>query len=113
MYNRPEKFNCLQQRLQFLESLELASSELKLVNQVLTKVSANMRGVSHFDYCPSKHQLVGTLINMASCKIPLRCNYRFCQSPCWVPFDIYMENAMDSRQIPTKSAIDVLTGKFS
>ncbi|XP_027929888.1 mediator of RNA polymerase II transcription subunit 33A-like isoform X2 [Vigna unguiculata] len=109
LLNMPEKFNCLQQRLQFLESLELASSELKLVNQVLTKVSANMRGVSHFDYCPSKHQLVGTLINMASCKIPLRCNYRFCQSPCWVPFDIYMENAMDSRQIPTKSAIDVLT----
>jgi len=112
MYNRPEKFNCLQQRLQFLESLELASSELKLVNQVLTKVSANIRGVSHFDYCLSKHRLVGTLINMGSCKVPLRCNYRFCPSPCWVPFDIYMENAMDSRQIPTKSAIDVLTGKF-
>ncbi|KAG2404470.1 Mediator of RNA polymerase II transcription subunit 33A REF4-related 1 protein [Vigna angularis] len=106
---RPEKFNCLQQRLQFLESLELASSELKLVNQVLTKVSANMRGVSHFDYSLSKHRLVGTLINMGSCKIPLKCNYRFCQSPCWVPFDIYMENAMDSRQIATKSAIDVLT----
>ncbi|KAK8466389.1 hypothetical protein PHAVU_008G078200 [Phaseolus vulgaris] len=46
---------------------------------------------------------------MGSCKVPLRCNYRFCPSPCWVPFDIYMENAMDSRQIPTKSAIDVLT----
>ncbi|XP_022635530.1 mediator of RNA polymerase II transcription subunit 33A isoform X2 [Vigna radiata var. radiata] len=109
LLNMPEKFNCLQQRLQFLESLELASSELKLVNQVLTKVSANMRGVSHFDYSLSKHRLVGTLINMGSCKIPLKCNYRFCQSPCWVPFDIYMENAMDSRQIPTKSAIDVLT----
>ncbi|CAJ1813668.1 unnamed protein product [Sphenostylis stenocarpa] len=106
---RPEKFNCLQQRLQFLESLELASSELKLVNQVLTKVSANIRGVYHYDYCPSKHRLVGMLVNLGSCKTPLRCNYRFCQSPCWVPFDIYMENAMDSRQIPTKSAIDVLT----
>ncbi|KAK7374126.1 hypothetical protein VNO80_07552 [Phaseolus coccineus] len=109
LLNMPEKFNCLQQRLQFLESLELASSELKLVNQVLTKVSTNICGVSHFDYCLSKHRLVGTLINMGSCKVPLRCNYRFCPSPCWVPFDIYMENAMDSRQIPTKSAIDVLT----
>ncbi|KAK7394915.1 hypothetical protein VNO78_15456 [Psophocarpus tetragonolobus] len=109
LFNMPEKFNCLQQRLQFLESLELASSELKSVNQVLTKVSANIRGVSRFDYCLSKHQLVGMLVDVGSCKTLLRCNYRFSQSPCWVPFDIYMENAMDSRQIPTKSAIDVLT----
>lgn len=113
MYDRPEKFNCLLQRFQFLESLELASPELKSVNQVLTKVSANIRGVSHFDYCLSKHQLVGMLVDVGSCKTFLRCNYRTCQSPCWVPFDIYMENAMDSRQIPTKSAIDVLTGKSS
>ncbi|XP_027352449.1 mediator of RNA polymerase II transcription subunit 33A-like isoform X2 [Abrus precatorius] len=109
LVNMPEKFICLQQRLQFLESLDLASSELKLVNQVLKTVSANTRGVSHFDYCLSKHQLVGMLLDVGSCKTSLRCNYKFCQSPCWVPFDIYMENAMDSRQIPTKSAIDVLT----
>ncbi|RDX90256.1 Mediator of RNA polymerase II transcription subunit 33A, partial [Mucuna pruriens] len=112
LLNMPEKFNCLQQRLQFLESLELASTELKLVNQVLTKVSANIRGVYRFDYCQSKHQLVGMLVDVGSCKTSLRCNYRLCQSPCWVPFDIYMENAMDSRQIPTKSAIDVLTVYF-
>ncbi|TKY65627.1 Mediator of RNA polymerase II transcription subunit 33A [Spatholobus suberectus] len=109
LLNMPEKFNCLQQRLQFLESLELASSELKLVNQVLTKVSANIRGVSRFEYRLSKHQLVGMLVDVGSSKTSLRCNYRFCQSPCWVPLDIYMENAMDSRQIPTKSSIDVLT----
>ncbi|XP_061375480.1 mediator of RNA polymerase II transcription subunit 33A-like [Gastrolobium bilobum] len=109
LLNMPEKFNCLLQRLQFLESLELTSSELKLVNQVLTKVSANIRGVSHFNYSLSKHQLVGMLVDVGSCKPLLRCNYRSCQSPCWVPFDIYMENAMDSRQIPTKSAIDELT----
>ncbi|KAK7294927.1 hypothetical protein RJT34_17826 [Clitoria ternatea] len=109
LLNMPEKFNCLQQRLQFLDSLELASSELKLVNQVLTKVSANIRGVSHFDYCLSKQQLAGMLVDAGSCKTSLRCNYRSCEAPCWVSFDIYMENAMDSRQIPTKSAVDVLT----
>ncbi|KAL2330468.1 hypothetical protein Fmac_018049 [Flemingia macrophylla] len=109
LVNMPEKFNCLQQRLQYLESLELVSSELKLANQILTKVSANIRGVSCFDYCLSKHQLVRMLVDVRSCKKLLRCNYRFCQSSCWVSFDIYMENAMDSRQIPTKSAIDVLT----
>nr|XP_027188306.1 mediator of RNA polymerase II transcription subunit 33A-like isoform X2 [Cicer arietinum] len=44
------------------------------------------------------------LADVGSCTTLLRCNYR----SCWIPFDIYMENAMDSRQIPIKSAIDVL-----
>lgn len=109
LLNMPEKFNCLRQRLQFLESLELGSSELKLVNPVLTKMSANIRGVSNFDYCLNKHQLVGKLVDVGPCKTLLRYSYRSFQSPCWVPLDIYMENAMDSRQIPIKSSIDVLT----
>jgi hypothetical protein len=107
MFDRPENFNCLLQRLQFLESLESASSELKLVNQVLRKVSAKIRGASHFDYSLNKHQVVGMIVDVGSCKTLLKCKYR----SCWVPFDIYMENAMDSRQIPIKSAIEVLTGK--
>ena len=111
MDDRPEKFNCLLQRFQFLESLELASSELKSVSQVLKKLSANMHAVSHFDYGLSKHQLAGMLVDVGSCnKTLFRSNYQYCQSPCWVPFDIYMENTMDSKQIPTKSAVDVLTG---
>ncbi|XP_058737188.1 mediator of RNA polymerase II transcription subunit 33A-like isoform X2 [Vicia villosa] len=106
MFNMPENFNCLVQRLQFIESLELASSELKLVNQVLRKVSTKLRGVSHFDYSLNKHQVVGMILDGGSCKTLLKCNYK----SCWVPFDIYMEHAMDSRQIFIKSAIDVLTG---
>ncbi|XP_050912341.1 mediator of RNA polymerase II transcription subunit 33A isoform X2 [Lathyrus oleraceus] len=105
MFDRPENFNCLVQRLQFIESLELASSELKLVNQVLRKVSAKLRGVSHFDYSLNKHQVVGMILDGGSCKTLLKCNYK----SCWVPFDIYMEHAMDSRQIFIKSAIDVVT----
>lgn len=113
MHDRPEKFKCLLQRIQFLESLELASSELKLANQVLTKVSANIRRVSDFKFCLNKRQLLGILVGVGSFKTNSRCNYSSCQSPCWVPFDIYMENAMDSKQLPTKSATDVLTGKSS
>ncbi|MED6194755.1 hypothetical protein PIB30_031508 [Stylosanthes scabra] len=110
LLNMPEKFNCLLQRFHFLESLELASSELKSVCQVLKKVSANIRAVSHFDYGLSKNQFVGKLLDVGSQNMTsLRFNYSYCQSPCWVPFDIYMENAMDSKQIPTKSAIVVLT----
>ncbi|XP_045798649.1 mediator of RNA polymerase II transcription subunit 33A-like isoform X2 [Trifolium pratense] len=105
LLNMPENFNCLLQRLQFLESLELASSELKLVNQVLRKVSTRIRGVSHFDYSLNKHQVVGMIVDVGSCKALLNSKYR----SCWVPLDIYMENAMNSRQIPIKSAIEVLT----
>ncbi|KAI4353605.1 hypothetical protein L6164_002540 [Bauhinia variegata] len=108
LLNMPDKFSCLLQRLQFLESLELASSESKLA-RVLGKVSTNIRRVSHFDYCQYKHQLVGVLVGLGTCNTLLRSNYRSCQSPCWVSFDIYMENAMDAKQLPTKSAVDVLT----
>ncbi|KAF7845181.1 mediator of RNA polymerase II transcription subunit 33A-like isoform X1 [Senna tora] len=86
-----------------------ASSELKLANKVLTKVSANIRRVFDFEFLLNKHQLVGTLVGVGSSKTLLSCKYSSCQSPCWVPFDIYMENIMDYKQLPTKSAIDVLT----
>ncbi|XP_025695905.1 mediator of RNA polymerase II transcription subunit 33A isoform X1 [Arachis hypogaea] len=110
LLNMPEKFNCLLQRFHFLESLELTSAELISVSQVLKKVSANIRAVSHFDYGPSKNQIVGKFVDVGSQNMAsLRFNYSYCQSPCWVPLDIYMENSMDSKQIPTKSAIIVLT----
>ena len=61
--------------------------------------------------CPlNKRQLTGMLVNIASCK-PSPCfNSEFGRSACWVPFDIYMENAMDGKQLLIKSAVDVLAG---
>ncbi|XP_028764479.1 mediator of RNA polymerase II transcription subunit 33A isoform X2 [Neltuma alba] len=109
LLNMPEKFNCLLQRIRFLESPELPCSELKLANPVLTKVLSNIHRVSDFEFHLDKNRLVGILVDVGSFNSLLRCNYSSRQSPCWVPFDIYMENAMDSKQLPTKSAIDVLT----
>ncbi|XP_054780626.1 mediator of RNA polymerase II transcription subunit 33A-like isoform X2 [Prosopis cineraria] len=109
LLNMPGHFNCLLQRIQYLESPELPCSELKLANPVLTKVFANIRRVSDSEFHLNKHQLVGILVDVGSFNSLLRCSYSSCQSSCWVPFDIYMENAMDSKQLPTKSAIDVLT----
>lgn len=31
-------------------------------------------------------------------------------SACWAPFDLYMESAMDGKQLPVISAIAILTG---
>ncbi|KAI9074293.1 hypothetical protein K1719_043778 [Acacia pycnantha] len=109
LLNMPEKFNCLLQRIRFLESAELPCSELKLSKPVLKKIFANIRRVSDFEFHLNRHQLVGILVDVGSFNSLIRCSYSSRQSPCWIPFDIYMENAMDSKQLPTKSATDVLT----
>ncbi|KAK4582106.1 hypothetical protein RGQ29_025323 [Quercus rubra] len=106
--NMPEKFNGLLQRLRFLEAHELVSSNFNSANQLLAKLSGNIQRVLGFE-CPlNKRQLTGMLVNIASCK-PSPCfNSEFGRSACWVPFDIYMENAMDGKQLLIKSAVDVL-----
>ena len=110
LLKRPEKFNGLLQRLRFLEAHELVSSNFNSANQLLAKLSGNIQRVLGFE-CPlNKRQLTGMLVNIASCK-PSPCfNSEFGRSACWVPFDIYMENAMDGKQLLIKSAVDVLAG---
>lgn len=103
-------FNGLLQRLQFLEASELVSPHLNSANQLLAKLSANIQRAMGFQYQLNRSQLIGLLLDIASCK-PVSCFHsQFGQSACWAPFDIYMENAMDGKQLPIKSAVDVLTG---
>lgn len=51
------------------------------------------------------------LINVGSRKPVSHGNSESGWSPCWVPLDIYMENAMDGKQLTIKSATDGLAGK--
>ncbi|KAG2691201.1 hypothetical protein I3760_09G225700 [Carya illinoinensis] len=107
--NMPVNFNGLLQRLQFLEASELVSPHLNSANQLLAKLSANIQRAMGFQYQLNRSQLIGLLLDIASCK-PVSCFHsQFGQSACWAPFDIYMENAMDGKQLPIKSAVDVLT----
>lgn len=108
--NRPGKFNGLLQRMQFLEAHKLASQSLKSAYQLLAKLSANIWRAMGFQYQLNKHQLIGKLIDIRSCKPAPFCNSESGRLACWVPFDIYMENAMDGKQFPVTSAIDTLTG---
>lgn len=107
--NMPEKFNGLLQRLRFLEAHELASSNFNSAYQLLAKLSGNIQRVLDFEYQLNKRQLVGMLVNIASCKPLPHFHSEFDRSACWIPFDIYMENAMDGKQFLIKSAVDVLT----
>jgi hypothetical protein len=110
LLKRPEKFNGLLQRLRFLEAHELASSNFNSAYQLLAKLSGNIQRVLDFEYQLNKRQLVGMLVNIASCKPLPHFHSEFDRSACWIPFDIYMENAMDGKQFLIKSAVDVLTG---
>ncbi|KAE9447513.1 hypothetical protein C3L33_20589, partial [Rhododendron williamsianum] len=108
-YIRPEKFDGLLQRMQFLEAHKQASPNLKSAYQLLVKLSANIQRAMGFQYQLHKHQLIGKLIDVRSCKPVPFCNSVSGWLACWVPFDIYMENAMDGKQFPVTSAIDILT----
>lgn len=107
--NMPEIFNDLLQRMQFLDAHKLASSNLKSANQLLSRLFANIQRVFDFAYQLNKRQLIGMLINIGSCKSVSHCNFEAGLSACWVPFDIYMENALDGKQLPVTSAINILT----
>ncbi|XP_026413117.1 mediator of RNA polymerase II transcription subunit 33A-like [Papaver somniferum] len=107
--NMPEKFNGLLQRLQFVETHKLVSPHLKSANQFLVRFSANIQKAVDMQSQLNKRQLIGALIDVESCSSSSCCNFGAHRATCWVPFDIYMETAMDGKQLPVTSAIDILT----
>lgn len=113
LFYRPEKFNGLLQRLWLFEANKLTSSNMKTANQLFERLSANIQRVCHFEYQLNKRQLIGLLIDTEPCKLTSYCNAKSGQSACWVPFDIYMENIMDGKQLLYRSAGAILTGKSS
>ncbi|KAB2621764.1 mediator of RNA polymerase II transcription subunit 33A-like [Pyrus ussuriensis x Pyrus communis] len=106
--NMPEIFNGLLQRLRFLEGRHRASSDFRSAVEPLARLSANIQRVSGFKYQLNKHQLIGVLLDNGSQKPVFHCNSGFGHPTCWVRFDIYMENAMDGKQLSIKSVIDIL-----
>ncbi|GLU14786.1 hypothetical protein SLE2022_313340 [Rubroshorea leprosula] len=110
--NMPEKFDGLIQRLQFLEADKLIFSNLKSANQLLERLSANVKKVPSFKYQLKNQQLIRMLVNVRSNNPVSCCNFGSGSSSCWVPFDIFMENAMDGKQLLIKSAIVILTEKI-
>ncbi|KAL6988247.1 hypothetical protein U1Q18_013995 [Sarracenia purpurea var. burkii] len=109
--NMPERFNGLLQRMRFLETHKLSSPNLKPAYHLLVKLSANIQKAVDFEYQLNKSLLIGMLIDIKSCKPAPCCNSESGRFASWVPFDIYMENAMDGKQFPVTSAIDMLTGE--
>ncbi|GMN71980.1 hypothetical protein TIFTF001_054668 [Ficus carica] len=109
-FNMPEKFNGLLHRLELLKAHRLASSDLKPAIQLLERFSANIQRVVDYELQLDKRQLIGTLVVNESFKTVSLGNFKSCHSACWISLDIFLEHIIDGKQLPIKSAIDVLSG---
>ncbi|XP_022887125.1 mediator of RNA polymerase II transcription subunit 33A-like isoform X3 [Olea europaea var. sylvestris] len=105
--NIPEKFNGLLRKMEFLEAHRL-SPNLKPLSQLLSKLSTNIHRTSVLECQLNKHQLIGAFLDNESCKLASPCHSVAGRFNCWVAFDICMEDAMDGKQFPVTSAIDIL-----
>ncbi|XP_073105034.1 mediator of RNA polymerase II transcription subunit 33A isoform X2 [Elaeis guineensis] len=107
--NMPEKFNGLLERLQFIESHKSASQALLSANHILDSLSTNVQKAMDWECQINKHQLLGVMVDAGPS------SYLSCHSSgtgraaCWISFDLFMENAMDGRQLHTVSATEILT----
>ncbi|KAI6698742.1 hypothetical protein NL676_018861 [Syzygium grande] len=106
--NMPDKFNGLLQRLQFLETCELPSPNLISAKEVLSRLSSNIQKVLAFEY-DLKRSFIGMFLDVRSIKSVPCSESGSALSVCWAPLDLYMETAMDARELPGTSAIAILT----
>lgn len=80
-----------------------------MAEHVLVRLSANIQRSLDSEYLLNERSIIGKFIDLGSCKVPT-CSLQSTLSACWVLFDIYMESAMDAKQLPVTSAIDILSG---
>ncbi|OAY41668.1 hypothetical protein MANES_09G120300v8 [Manihot esculenta] len=107
--NMPEIFNGLLQRLLFYKANKLASSNAESANQLLERLLANIQRVYDSEYQLNRHQIIRMLIDIKPCKHMSYCNSESGQSSRWVSLDIYMENAMDGKQLHIRPSVAILT----
>lgn len=110
---RPEKFNALLQRLNFIEVHKARTQNLLSVDHILVKLLKNVQeGITGANPL-KKHQFLGILLDAGSSS-PTSCySSGTGRAGCWIPFDIFMETAMDGKNLHAISAIEILTGSFS
>ncbi|KAJ6812124.1 putative mediator of RNA polymerase II transcription subunit 33A [Iris pallida] len=106
--NMPEKYNGLLQRLLFIEDHKSTSQSLVSANYILVKLSANVQKASA-DSQLNRNHFLGILLNAKTCIPTSRYNSGAGRSACWISFHMFMENAMDGKNLHAMSAVDILT----
>ncbi|WOL04556.1 mediator of RNA polymerase II transcription subunit 33A-like [Canna indica] len=106
--NMPELFNSLLQKLQTIEANRSTSESLLSSIHILDNLSVNIKKALSGELLLNKHQILGALVDAGSSVNP--CNsFGAGKDACWVPLDIFMENAMDGRHLYAISAVEILS----
>lgn len=98
------------QRLQFIEAHKSNSLNLKSADHLLAKLFSNMQKVMDGEYQLARHQVIGVLVDVHSCGWTSCHNSGAGRTPCWISFDISMENAVDGKHLNAISCIEILAG---
>eukprot|EP01018_Ginkgo_biloba_P000531 Gb_17496 [translate_table: standard] len=106
--NLCEHWNRLFQRLQILEA-HSSSSNSKIASELFAQLTGCIQRCLSQEYQPSQHQAIRTLIDAGSRTSAFEHNYGAGRAAPWLPFDLFMEDAMEGKQLPATSAIEILS----
>ncbi|KAF3320361.1 mediator of RNA polymerase II transcription subunit 33A-like protein [Carex littledalei] len=107
--NMPEEFNNLVERLQLVEVHISKITSPSTINVASNLLATIQKSLTHTIHRLEKHPQLGVLFNTRPKNLSFANNFSYGNSTCWIPFDVFMENAMDGRHLHVVSAIEVLT----
>lgn len=70
----------------------------------------NIQKVINTRYQLDRRRLLGVLVSTQPCSSAACSIFGAGKGSCWIPFDMFMENAMDGRHLHAISSIETLTG---
>ncbi|KAK8458079.1 hypothetical protein SEVIR_3G299000v4 [Setaria viridis] len=105
--NTPENFNYLLRKLQLLGALK--SKNVLPVYILLDSLTMNIQNVISTGYQLDRSRLLGVLVSTQPCSSSAFNIFGAGKGSCWVPFDMFMENAMDGRHLHAISSVEFLT----
>ncbi|CAL4899961.1 unnamed protein product [Urochloa decumbens] len=105
--NTPENFNYLLRKLQLMGALK--SKNVLPAYSMLDSLTMNIQNVMSTRYQLDRSRQLGVLVGTQPCSSSALSIFRAGKGSCWVPFDMFMENAMDGRNLHAISSIEFLT----
>ena len=106
--DRPENFNSLLRKLQLIGALK--SKNVLPAYNLLDSLTTNVQNVISTGYQLDRSRLLGVLVSTQPCSSSAFSIFGAGKGSCWVPFDMFMENAMDGRHLHAISSVEFLTG---
>ncbi|XP_078160914.1 mediator of RNA polymerase II transcription subunit 33A-like isoform X1 [Carex rostrata] len=107
--NMPGEFNNLVERLQLVEAHISKITSPSTINGANNLLATILKALTYTIHRLEKHPQLGVLFNTRPQNLSFANNLSYGNSTCWIPFDMFMENAMDGRHLHVVSAIEVVT----